>query len=58
MIRLIAVAAPMVGAVAFGAPAVVLRVDARTILHDVAARHRVQFQMPETDAVAMLKGSV
>ena len=25
---------------------------------DVAARHRVQFQMPETDAVAMLKGSV
>ncbi|EIG0792719.1 tyrosine-type recombinase/integrase [Salmonella enterica] len=23
---------------------------------DVAARHRVQFQMPETDAVAMLKG--
>jgi len=22
---------------------------------DVAARHRVQFQMPETDAVAMLK---
>ena len=25
---------------------------------DVAARHRVQFQMPETDAVAMLKGNV
>lgn len=24
---------------------------------DVAARHRVQFQMPETDAVAMLKGN-
>ncbi len=23
---------------------------------DVAARHRVQFQMPEADAVAMLKG--
>ncbi|EKO5288852.1 phage integrase family protein, partial [Salmonella enterica] len=23
---------------------------------DVAARHRVQFQMPETEAVAMLKG--
>ncbi|HCM1865995.1 TPA: phage integrase family protein [Salmonella enterica subsp. houtenae serovar 43:z4,z32:-] len=25
---------------------------------DVAARHRVQFQMPEAEAVAMLKGSV
>lgn len=25
---------------------------------DVAARHRVQFQMPETDAVAMLKGNI
>lgn len=25
---------------------------------DVAARHRVQFQMPEADAVAMLKGNV
>lgn len=24
----------------------------------VAARHRVQFQMPEADAVAILKGSV
>nr|CAH8250737.1 Tyrosine recombinase XerC [Escherichia coli] len=24
---------------------------------DVAARHRVQFQMPEGDAVAMLKGN-
>ncbi len=24
---------------------------------DVAARHRLQFQMPETDAVAMLKGN-
>ena len=25
---------------------------------DVAARHRVQFQMPEADAVAMLKGNI
>ncbi|EAA6839269.1 phage integrase family protein, partial [Salmonella enterica subsp. enterica] len=25
---------------------------------DVAARHRVQFQMPGADAVAMLKGAV
>ena len=25
---------------------------------DVAARHRVQFQMPEGDAVAMLKGNI
>ncbi|KAF1366599.1 site-specific recombinase XerD [Yokenella regensburgei] len=25
---------------------------------DVAARHRVQFQMPETEAVAMLKGAL
>jgi hypothetical protein len=25
---------------------------------DVAARHRVQFQMPETDAVAKLKGNM
>lgn len=25
---------------------------------DVATRHRVQFQMPEADAVAMLKGAV
>lgn len=25
---------------------------------DVAARHRVLFQMPENDAVAMLKGAV
>ncbi|UAN34301.1 site-specific integrase [Enterobacter sp. JBIWA005] len=25
---------------------------------DIAARHRVQFQMPEADAVAMLKGAV
>ncbi|MCP6629224.1 hypothetical protein NL507_28910, partial [Klebsiella pneumoniae] len=23
-----------------------------------AARHRVQFQMPEADAVAMLKGNI
>ncbi|MCX0116553.1 site-specific integrase, partial [Escherichia coli] len=25
---------------------------------DVAARHRVQFAMPEVDAVAMLKGNI
>lgn len=25
---------------------------------DIAARHRVQFQIPEADAVAMLKGPV
>jgi site-specific recombinase XerD len=25
---------------------------------DVAARHRVQFQMPEADALAMLKGNI
>lgn len=30
----------------------------RVFALDVAARHRVQFQMPENEAVAMLKGSV
>ena len=38
VIRLEAVAAPMVGPVAFGAPAVVTRIDATSIIHHMATR--------------------